>query len=331
MKARLAITIVAAILAAWLALAFADAGENHAQQAVVANGTIEVRVSVDKQIARIVDPIHLVLEVEAPRGTRVEMPNLSGRLGDFDVRSSERAKDVPSAETADVRRWVLKATLETVKTGELSIPPLDVQYAVDAKSPTFKTLRSNPVPIRIASVLENRADLRKFQDLKDVVDVPMPELPTRTWIVWTAVGVGTLLASIAVAFLVINRRRRGTSPVEWAIAAIEDLQKLPVTSATDAEAVFNEVVDIIREFFEFEFGVPTLSRTTREFLAQVPNQVGLGEMERKRLTWLARLADEIKFARFGIGEQQVRQAFEQARALIAECEQHRELTKGEAA
>jgi hypothetical protein len=321
MKGRPAITIVAAILAGWPAVAFADAGDTCAPQAVVADGSVKLRVSVDKQVARVAEPIHLVLEVEAPRGTRVEMPNLSDRLGEFEVRGSERAKDVPSAETADVRRWVLKATLETIKTGELSIPPLDVQYAVDAKSPTFKTLRSNPVQIRIASVLENRADLRKFQDLKDVVDVAVPELPTRTWIVWTAVGVGTLLASIAIAFLVINRRRRGPSPAEWAIAAIEDLQKLPVTSAADAEAVFNEVVDIIREFFEFEFGVPTLSRTTREFLAQVANQVGLGDMERKRLTWLARLADEIKFARFGIGEQQVRQAFEQARALIAECDQ----------
>jgi hypothetical protein len=259
------------------------------------------------------------------------MPNISDRLGEFEVRRSERAKDVPSAETAGVRQWLLKATLETIKGGELSIPPLDVQYAVDANSPTFKTLRSNPVQIRIASVLENRADLRKFQDLKDVVDVPVPELPTRTWIVWTAVGVGALLASIGVAVLVINRRRRGPSPAEWAMAAIEDLQQLPVTSAADAEAVFNEVVDIIREFFEFEFGVPTLSRTTREFLAQVANQVGLGEMERKRLTWLARLADEIKFARFGIGEQQVRQAFEQSQALISECEQLREQTKGEAA
>jgi hypothetical protein len=321
MKGRPAITIVAAILAGWPAVAFADAGDTCAPQAVVADGSVKLRVSVDKQVARVAEPIHLVLEVEAPRGTRVEMPNLSDRLGEFEVRGSERAKDVPSAETADVRRWVLKATLETIKTGELSIPPLDVQYAADANSPTFKTLRSNPVQIRIASVLENRADLRKFQDLKDVVDVAVPELPTRTWIVWTAVGVGTLLASTAVAVLVINRRKRGPSPVEWAMAAIEDLQKLPVTSAADAEAVFNEVVDIIREFFEYEFGVPTLSRTTREFLAQVANQVGLGEMERKRLTWLARLADEIKFARFGIGEQQVRQAFEQARALIAECDQ----------
>jgi hypothetical protein len=319
MNGRTIFTTAAAIIAAFPALALAQ----------VSDGPVKLRVSVDKQVARVAEPIHLILEVEAPRWTRVELPNLSDRLGDFDVRKSERAKDVPSVETADVRRWELKVTLETIKTGELAIPTLDVQYAADPKSPTFKTLHSNPIKVRITSVLENRDDLRKFQDIKDVVDVPVPELPSRTWIAWTAVGVGTVLASAAVAALVINRRRRGPSPIEWALASLDDLQKLPVASAADAEAVFNEVVDVVREFFEFEFGLPTLSRTTREFLAQAANQVGLSEMARKRLTWLASLADEMKFARLGIGQEQVRHAFEQARAFIAECEQHFQHANGE--
>ena len=97
-------------------------------------------------------------------------------------------------------------------------------------------------------------------------------------------------------------------------------KSFPITNAADAEAIYNEVVDVIREFFELEFDVRTSSRTTREFLTEAIEQVQLGEMPRKRLTWLARLADEIKFARRGVGEEQVRQALQQAQTFVAECE-----------
>ena len=59
--------------------------------------------------------------------------------------------------------------------------------------------------------------------------------------------------------------------------------KLPITNSADAEAAYNEVVDVLREFFELEFNVPTLSRTTREFLAEAAKVVGLDKTARERL------------------------------------------------
>ncbi len=317
MSGRSLITTVAAVLALVPTL-------------TLAAEPVKLSVSVDKNVAQVAEPIWLLLEVDAPRGTRVELPQLTEHLGEFEVRGSERTKDVPAADGAESRRWVLSAQLETIKTGEVTIPPLDVHYATDAKATTFKSLRSQPIQIRITSVLENRADPTKFRDIKDSVDVAIPEFDSYAWLGWTAAGVGAATA-VALLALVVVRRKRGPSPAEWALAAIADVEQCKITSSTDAEAAYNEVVDVLREFFELEFNVPTLSRTTREFLVQAAKVVGLEKTARERLASLASIADEIKFARLGVGEQQVRQALEQAKAFIAECEAHCRANKKEAA
>jgi hypothetical protein len=225
---------------------------------------------------------------------------------------------------------VLDATLETIKTGELTIPAVDIHYNTDAKSTTFKTLHSKPIEVRITSVLENRADPTKFRDIKETVDVAVPELLSYAWMKWTAVGIGAAIA-VALVTLVVVRRKREPSPAAWALAAIADLEQLPIANPAEAEAAYNEVVDVLREFFELEFNVPTLSQTTREFLAQATKVVRLNKTAHERLAALASIADEIKFARLGVGEPQVREAITQAKAFIDECEAHRRARQKEAA
>jgi hypothetical protein len=302
--------------------ALAGAASSQSQRSVVTDGPVELSTNLDKNAARVAEPIQFVVEVAAPSGTRVELPIPSGQLGDFEIRKRELTKDIPSADGDGKRRWVLHLILETVKTGELTIPSLDVHYATDANSTTFQMLHTKPVPVHITSVLENRADPTKFRDIKDTVDVPAPEPPSRKWIAWTTAGAGVAIAVALLAIVVAKRRPRGPSPAEWALASIEDLEGLPIADAAQSETVFNEVVDIVREFFELQFNVPTMSRTTREFLAEAANISGLNSTGRDRLRWLASLADQVKFARLGIGEQQVRDAFAQAKALVAECELH---------
>ncbi len=285
---------------------------------------------IDKKVAQVAEPVRLVLEVDAPLGTRVELPQLAEKLGDFDVRASQQTNDVPSAANGHSRRWVLNASLDTIKTGELTVPPLEVHYTTDANASTFKTLQTKPIPVRITSVLEDRPDPTKFRDIKTTVDIPVPEQHSYAWLGWSAAGVGGALA-VALATLAVVRRKRGPSPAEWALAAIADLEQLTIAGSADAEAAYNELVDLVREFFELEFNVPTLSRTTREFLAQAATVVSLDKTARERLASLASLADEIKFARLGVGEAQVRQALEQAKAFVGECETHRRALEKEAA
>src|SRR5882757_10013119 len=277
MNGRVLIATIAALLASLPLPSLAGADAAHALQSVVADGPIKVTARIDKGTARVAEPIQLVLEVEAPRGARIEMPAKVNRQGDFEVRRSEQSNDIPSATGAEKRAWILRATLESIKTGELSIPPLEVHYTADLTSSTFKTLSTAPIQVRITSVLENRADPTRFRDIKQTVDVPVPETASRRWIAWTCGGITAAIAGLLLIAAIVRRRQRGPSPAAWALESIKELEQLNV-SQTGAEVLFNEVVEVVREFFELEFDVPTLPRTTREFLADASGEVGLPEI-----------------------------------------------------
>lgn len=330
MKGRCLIAMIAALVASLPFPSLAATDGAGALLSIVTDGPVKVTARIDKSAARVAEPIQLVLEVEAPRGTRIKLPAKVNRLGDFDVRRSEQTNDIPSATKAEKRAWVLRATLESIKTGDLTVPPLEIHYTTDGNSSTFKTVSTAPIRVRITSVLENRADPTRFRDIKQTVDVPLPETPSRSWIAWTCGGIIAATASLLLLAAIVKRWRRAPSPAAWALANIEELELLDV-SQTGPETLFNEVVDVVREFFGLEFNVSTLPRTTREFLAEASGEVGLSEIARKRLEWLASVADEIKFARLGVGEQHLQHAFAQAKAFVAECEAHRvAATKGAA-
>src|SRR4051812_13682063 len=171
-------------------LAGADAGTS--LQSEASDGPVTVTASINTSSVRVAEPIQLVLEVEAPRGSRIELPAKTDRMGEFEVRRSERINDIPSASQAGKRTWILRLTLESLKTGEMAIPPLEVHYTTDAKSSSFKTLSTKPIRVHITSVVENRADPTNFRDIKQTVDVPVPAADSRSWIAWTCGGaIGT--------------------------------------------------------------------------------------------------------------------------------------------
>jgi hypothetical protein len=64
--------VTAALLtAAWSTSAFAAIDNSTSNQAVVTDGPIKLTVRVDRNVARVADPIQLTLEARAQRGMRV--------------------------------------------------------------------------------------------------------------------------------------------------------------------------------------------------------------------------------------------------------------------
>lgn len=301
-----------------------------ATESTVNAGSVKATVRVDRDSVHVAEPVRLTLTVEAPQGTRVELPQLGKELGAFAASNVERTKDIPAGADGKLRQWSLSTVLDTIKTGAVEVPALEVHYTTDAKATTFETLATKPLSIEVKSVLENRADPTKFRDIAGTVDVAVPESHSYAWLGWTAAGVGGA-AAIALAALAVAKRRRGPTAAAWALAAIEDLRKLPITTSEDAEAAYNEVVDVLREYVELGLGVPALAKTTREFLTDTTKLVQLASTSRERLASLAAIADEIKFARLGVGELQVRQALDQAEAFVQECEVAQRATAKEAA
>src|SRR3954471_19732709 len=144
MSCRVLVATIIALLASLPLPLLAAADKFDVLQSVVSDGPVKVTARINKRTARVAEPIQLVLEVEAPLGTRLEMPGKINRLGEFDVRRMEQTNDIPSATGADKRTWILSATLESIKTGALEIPSLDVHHTSEAMSSTFKTLSTAP-------------------------------------------------------------------------------------------------------------------------------------------------------------------------------------------
>lgn len=323
---RIAAFLLLAMLVATTCLAADTAADS--PKSVVNQGPVTLSVSVDRQLAQVAYPMQLVVEVTAPQGTRVELPRLPEQLGDFDVRGQETLRDLPTAASSDNRLWVLKATLETLKTGQLQIPALEVHFATNQQATAFESIRSKPIEIQIASVLEDRPDPTKIRDIKDTVDLPVPEQGSSAWL---SIALGGIAAGVAaaIAMMLLAKPRRGIAPAAWALEQIDDLEQLLADETADTQLIYNELVDVVREYFEFEYDVPTRTRTSAEFLTEAAHTVQLGETPRRRLASLVSIADDIKFACYGVGSSQIQQAFADARAFVEECQQHREALETE--
>lgn len=294
------------------------------------DGPIAISASVNKETAQVADPIELVLTVRAPQGTRVELPRVPDRLGDFEVTRAEAVRDLPAAENPAERLWELRLTLETLATGDLTAPPLEVQVASASQPTAFESMSSQPIKIHIASVLEGRADPTKFRDVKGPVDAVVPEPPSTPWIGWAIAGAAGL-GALATAVVLLAMRKRGPSPSTWALSQIDDLQELASRDPDASEEICRELTDVVRQYFELEFDVPTLSRTGGEFLALGSATPGVSAEACRRLESLLSVADDVKFARFGVGSQLLQQALDDARAFVNECRAQVEAaTKGAA-
>src|SRR3954463_16590670 len=86
-----------ALLTCFPMVAFAGADAAPALRSDASDGPVKVTARISATSARVAEPIQFVLEVDAPRGTRIELPAKAERLGDFEVRHSERTIDIPSA------------------------------------------------------------------------------------------------------------------------------------------------------------------------------------------------------------------------------------------
>jgi hypothetical protein len=117
---------------------------------------------------QVAEPFTFELTITAPAGSKVDFPSIGESLGEFDVTDQLMRADVPSANDVNERTWTQQLTLESIVTGDLEIPSLEIQVRRDAD---IQTLKTEAVPVRVASVLEDRADPTKFRDIQSVVDI----------------------------------------------------------------------------------------------------------------------------------------------------------------
>lgn len=279
--------------------------------ATTSAGQPVVSAFVSEDSVQVVEPFTLNISVQADQGAKVNFPELQNRLGVFEIRDIQDAFDVPDAHNVNLRNWTRTLTLESVDTGDLHIPPLNLQVTQGGSTTQLTT---QPIAVRVASVLEDRSDPTKFRDIQSVVDVPLPEPPATRGIPWAAVATLSLLGLALCVGAIAYRRRQRITPQTWALRQIEALNP-------DSPKLAEQLSQIIHEFLMLQFEMPDTGslgrgRSAQEIVQSLFDQHRIEALVAERVRALVDLTDQAKFAGLRLSPEETKSAIADARELV---------------
>lgn len=277
--------------------------------ASASQSSVTAFVSADS--VQVAEPFTFNVSVQADQGARVAFPDLKNKLGQFEIRAVHDAFDVPHASQAGLRTWTRSFTLESIETGDLSIPPLNLQVTQAGQT---SRLTTQPIAVRIASVLEDRSDPTQFRDIQSVVDVALPESRSTRAVPWTLLAVMSLLGLALCIGVVAYRRRGWSTPYTWATCQIDALNP-------DSPGAADQLSRILREFLMLQFemsdaGSQDRGRSAQEIVQTLLNEHRITAPIEQRLSALFDLTDQAKFAGLRLSPEEMRSAVASARELV---------------
>ena len=269
---------------------------------------VKLESSVDRTEIQIADPFELELRVLAPVGTKVSFPAKVETLGAFEVLNTKDKLDIPfSAQNGNDRLWVRRMTLETLETGNLEIPIIEV--AIKKTGQAGKVLRTQPIAIKVESIIEPATDLTKFKDIAGVNDFKIPALNSYGWI-WTVSAVA-VLAIAGGALLIATRRKETVSAKAWAMQKIKGAREV-----TEAET-------IVRQFISERFEVPANSLPTDRVLSALRSR-GVEESALRETKVLLQNSERFKFGGLDLPETEKARMINLAAQVVEKLYQVRE-------
>ncbi len=261
---------------------------------------------------QVAEPFTLELTVTAPEGTKVDFPSIGESLGEFDVTDQLMQPDVPSANDLNERTWTQRLTLESIVTGELEIPSLEILIR---RGTEIQSLRTETIPLRITSILEDRTDPTKFRDIQTVVDIDVPDPVSRTWIWWTLGGSGGIVAA-ALLVIAATKRKTWITPSAWALRELDQLRQSEVMRNSDSERVIEALTTILRDYLELQFEIASPMQTTNEVLHAIEtNNLMSAELAREFAALLEN-ADLARFAGLQLSSAELNKTIEDAERLV---------------
>ncbi|MBC7965607.1 MAG: hypothetical protein H7Z17_06725 [Fuerstia sp.] len=271
-----------------------------------------VTAKVSSATVQVAEPLTLELTVTASAGSKVDFPSIGKALGNFDVTGQVDRADVPSANNVNQRVWTRRLTLESIVTGDMEIPALEILVRNNARA---QTLKSEAIPVRVISVLEDRADPTQFRDIQSVVDVTVPQPASRAWLWWTLGSVGAVAAA-TMLFIAVAKRKTWMTPKAWAIRELDQLRNSVALRSFDSEFVTANLTTILRDYLELQFDIATPVQTTHELLQVIETGRYMSPETTKGFAELFENSDLAQFAGLQLTQAELTKAIDDAQRLI---------------
>ncbi|MBA2112954.1 hypothetical protein [Bremerella alba] len=271
-----------------------------------------LETTVSQSSLQVAEPFWLDLTVEAPIGAKVDFPAPGEMLGGFNVLDKQDLFDIPSRDTDDKRTWTRRLRLESLVTGDLEIPSLEIQLSEKNAS---HVIRSEPIPIRIASVLEGHGDPTQIRDIQSVVDVAVPQAPSHAW-VWWSIGSMSGLSVVVAAVALVARRRPRMSPADWATQQLDLLEQAIPTETAESGQLASRLATILRNYLQLEFSLANPGRSPDELLETLLDNHSIDDATSDQLSLIFALVERAQFAGLPVAEKQFLDAIDRARLLV---------------
>jgi hypothetical protein len=283
-------------------------------QSVFAN-EVTTSVEVSRASVQIAEPFDVVIKVRAAAGTRVAFPPVPPQLGDFDVIEHTDSFDVPDPQNSGSRTWLRRLKLESLLTGELTIPSLTI-HTISATDK--QVVVTDEARIEVVSVLEVGSDPLKFRDIRSEVDVEVAPPVSYRWLGWV-MACGGGLAAIGLFVATVMRRRQWVSAKQWALAELESCGHSNGMRAADAALVYSRIELVVRTYLESEFEFPATRQTTAE-LRLAMDSFMFPPTVLARFGQLFAAAEQARYAGCTAQSSELAEAVEVAEALISELD-----------
>ncbi len=305
---RLTSSVASTPLRAVFALVIAAVGLSQAN----ASETASVVANVSTSTVRVAEPFSLELAVTVPVGTKVAFPATGKQLAEFDVVDSQDFFDIPVADRLDRRTWTRRMTLESIVTGDLSIPEIEIQVSDQLDS---QSIHTKPIKVQVVSVLEDRGDPTKFRDIQSVVDVALPTTHSNAWAWWTMSGVLglSLLGAVGMA---VSRRDKWVTAKQWAMQELEGLETSIDAQTIDSESAALQLSKVVRDYLLLQFSIPQSGHTSQELVRMIEESGQVDPEITNQLVHLFALADKAKFAGLQLTEAGLKSAINDSRKLV---------------
>jgi hypothetical protein len=276
-------------------------------------GSVQLTAQLDRSSAHVAEPVTLSLFAKAPEGITVQFPEIPESLGPFDVVQATEKLDIPES---DGRSWTRTYRLESLSSGDKTIPAIWVPF-IDRRSGerVHDSVASQPIEVKILSLLEGQADPTQFRDIKGPLDLRAGTVEESSTLAYGIVG-GVICLIASAALLLWYRSRRGSTPQEWALVKLSELQKSGLLESGNTHEFYYHLTDIVRFYIERRFSCSAPKQTTTEFLSAMQIENALQDEHRASLQEFLIFADMVKFACLHPSDKQARQAIEKAREFV---------------
>ena len=273
---------------------------------------ISVTASTDTTDYMIGDQIQYSLFIKMNKDVYIINPFFRDSLKNIDVLE---ISDPVAEENEDGKSVKYNCVLSRFDSAQVTIPPIKIEYRTKADS-ALKSVLSNAVTFNV-----HRMNVAMEEEIKDIK--PPIRLFDYLFIIYILIGIIVLVIGYFIYRKYFKKKpQTEIKPIaekiplhQLTLRKLEQLDKEELWQKGFVKDYHSKITDIIREYFEKQFGLPALERTTTEslkLLSKHPQGIKVIDITSQFLS----NADLVKFAKFTPLENVNREMMTQAKDIV---------------